>query len=432
MNKSAILLCSLALFAAASCSDEKVKMPWEDDLNKKHQEEENKPGIPEAKIGETLPDWSEGCLDIHLINSGRGECIFHILPDGTTLLVDAGEMTAESTSVAQKPNESTRPYIVDATYIKHFLPEGKTSIDWCAPSHFHGDHIGTPLFATETSPNGYALTGMIALYNEVPYARILDMGYPDYREDKTIPELDGALVDDWIKFVRWTVANKGVKADRFRTGEEQIVLVNNKEKYPDFKIFNICANGYVWKIDSATGEGSIINANAAKGNPASCGFHLTYGKFDYITCGDLTGGPQNRVAEYIKAAIAPGGFDVFKVHHHLSNNSWGSTMQTTQMSPRVIVNQNFYKKQPDPTLLNSIATGVFEKNTYTWTKDFFTTNMHPEAISENPGIVNNLKDYNGHIVVRVVPGGNEYYVYLLDDTDFNFKVKSIHGPYSSK
>lgn len=58
--------------------------------------------------------------------------------------------------------------------------------------------------------------------------------------------------------------------------------------------------------------------------------------------------------------------------------------------------------------------------------------MHPEAISENPGIVNNLKDYNGHIVVRVVPGGNEYYVYLLDDTDFNFKVKSIHGPYSSK
>ena len=38
----------------------------------------------------------------------------------------------------------------------------------------------------------------------------------------------------------------------------------------------------------------------------------------------------------------------------------------------------------------------------------------------------------GHIVIRVANGGGEFYVYMLDDTDFEYKVKSIHGPYTSK
>lgn len=36
------------------------------------------------------------------------------------------------------------------------------------------------------------------------------------------------------------------------------------------------------------------------------------------------------------------------------------------------------------------------------------------------------------IVIRVANGGGEFYVYMLDDTDFEYKVKSIHGPYNSK
>ena len=47
-----------------------------------------------VEIGKTLPSWSKGCFDIHFINSGRGECCFYIMPDGTTLLVDAGEVGA--------------------------------------------------------------------------------------------------------------------------------------------------------------------------------------------------------------------------------------------------------------------------------------------------------------------------------------------------
>ena len=45
----------------------------------------------EAKPKQMKP-WSEGSLDIHHISTGRGPAFFYILPDGTRLLVDAGDL----------------------------------------------------------------------------------------------------------------------------------------------------------------------------------------------------------------------------------------------------------------------------------------------------------------------------------------------------
>ena len=47
-------------------------------------------------------------------------------------------------------------------------------------------------------------------------------------------------------------------------------------------------------------------------------------------------------------------------------------------------------------------------------------------------IANKINGYNGHITLRVLPGGKYFYVYILDDSDFEYRVKSIHGPYKSK
>ena len=38
---------------------------------------------------------------------------------------------------------------------------------------------------------------------------------------------------------------------------------------------------------------------------------------------------------------------------------------------------------------------------------------------------------SGHIVLRVLPGGGSYYVYVLDDSDFNYRVKDIYGPFTA-
>ena len=55
-------------------------------------------------FGQTLKKWEAGYLDIHHINTGRGDCTFCVLPDGTTLLIDAGEVKADVRVVAPKPD----------------------------------------------------------------------------------------------------------------------------------------------------------------------------------------------------------------------------------------------------------------------------------------------------------------------------------------
>jgi hypothetical protein len=327
--------------------------------------------------------------------------------------------------VPQRPNADVRPYIVDARYIKHFAPNGRVFIDYCAPSHFHIDHIGSTGMATETAAAGYKKSGLTALYDEVPYGKVIDRAYPDYPTDdshSTIPAMDGQLRNDWAKFVKWGVAEGKFKAERFEVGKQQITLLNDPKAYAGFKIFNICANGYVWSKNGLSGSKSGV------GNPASCGFHLSYGLFDYIACGDLTSTPQNLVAYYFRDFIGEGHLDAFKCHHHLSANAWGSQMQAQKFNPRVIVNQNFYTKQPDAGHVNDIMDNKYSF----WVKDFFTTNLHPYYHQSNKDAVSKMTGYDGHIVIRVANGGGEFYVYMLDDTDFEYKVKSIHGPYTSK
>lgn len=64
-------------------------------------------GGGKARVGKPLPAWSEGCLDIHAVNTARGECTFLILPDGTTLTVDAGEFSSEPKKYRSMPQKRT-------------------------------------------------------------------------------------------------------------------------------------------------------------------------------------------------------------------------------------------------------------------------------------------------------------------------------------
>ncbi len=403
-----------------------------------------------AETGEAFPAWSEGCLDIHLVNSGNGECNFLILPDGTTLLVDAGEMPVKEKSVPRRPNPDIRPYKVYSNYISHFLPAGKESIDWCIVSHFHIDHIGTTSCSEALHPEGgHAVTGLTAVYEDIRFDRLLDPGYPDYGEDATIPAMHGDMVTspnrDWQKFVDWAVESKGMEAARFTVGTEQVKLLNNREKYDDFRIFNFIGNTYAWAMDR-NGEGYIKHTGAGDpdlyGNPSSTGFHLSYGDFDFISAGDLEKKPQNAMAYYYRD-FAESGLDVFKANHHLNVNSWGSRMREF-FDPRVIVAHTTRKHQPDIPTLHYIMEGELPEGAdpkrykgdwsrkLIWEKDVFVTNVDESLKEAHPDDIASLSGYNGHIVVRVAPGGTEYNVYILDDSDFEYRVKSIHGPYKCK
>ena len=379
----------------------------------------------DVEVGKPLPLWSEGYLDIHFINSARGECGFYILPDGTTLVVDAGEIpvTYGEYPITQRPNIETRPYITYATYIKHFMPAGRTALDYCNMSHFHFDHLGGRNVATETAPAGYRKAGLLALYDEVPFNHVLDRCYPDYIEDdKTPPILDGELAEDWKIFIKWAEKEGKLTAARFEAGKEQITMLYNKQRYSNFKLFNVCVNGYAYYL--VDGAPRVKGSKCNGGNPPSCGFHIRYGEFDYMSCGDLASAPQNRMAYYFRDFIGSGHLEAFKGNHHLSSNSWGGQMKANNFDPQVVLNQNFYKKQPDAGILEHI---------YTLTHEVFTSNVHPDLFNEsNAALYTALAGYNGHIVLRVMPGGGSFYVYMLDDGDFEYRVKSIHGPYTSK
>jgi hypothetical protein len=73
-------------------------------------------GQPVASIGKPLPPWQQGWLDLHHINTGRGNAALYILPDGTTILFDAGELdptdprTKSKRNTPIRPDDSKRPY----------------------------------------------------------------------------------------------------------------------------------------------------------------------------------------------------------------------------------------------------------------------------------------------------------------------------------
>ena len=61
-------------------------------------------------VGEVLPTWSEGSLDIHQINTGKGNSALVIFPDATSLLIDAGATESiEPNTAPAWPNASRTP-----------------------------------------------------------------------------------------------------------------------------------------------------------------------------------------------------------------------------------------------------------------------------------------------------------------------------------
>src|SRR3982751_5189516 len=64
---------------------------------------------PIAVVGRPLPAWQKGYLDLHHINTGRGNAAFYIFPDGTTMLLDAGELDPSSPRTTSKRNTPIRP-----------------------------------------------------------------------------------------------------------------------------------------------------------------------------------------------------------------------------------------------------------------------------------------------------------------------------------
>ena len=412
-------------------------MPWEDDLGKGEQEQQKpEPENPTpdnptpdqpggVAVGAPLTPWSEGELDIHTISTGRGECLFFIMPDGTTMVVDAGEFsreTADYKNVVQRPNASVRPTKVYADYIKHFMPKGRYTIDYMHLSHFHMDHMGNlEKEYTKDESGTYTLAGVTALYHHIPFSEAIDRAYGNYDGLKVNSMSDAALAN-WRKFLDYQVGRKALRASQFKLGAvNQFAMKYKAASYPNFRIENVCSNCCVWENNRSV---DVYAGKSKAENAASCGFVIRYGNFDFFTAGDIG---DYEDYEYRVAKVV-GQVEATKAHHHLSPHSNCKKAQNV-IKPKVLVATSFYVRevQPDNSKFGYITEGGC---------DIFCTSVGESLIpidkdkfNESPYALCNA--LSGHIVIRVAKDGESFMVYTLDDMDSSYTVKRIDGPYNN-
>lgn len=68
---------------------------------------------------------------------------------------------------------------------------------------------------------------------------------------------------------------------------------------------------------------------------------------------------------------------------------------------------------------------------YPGARDIFATDVHPDARLAIKDI-GRMASGHGHILLRVLPGGGEYCVAILDDTSESHTVIKVCGPYRSR
>lgn len=409
--------------------------------------------------GQPLSKWQEGYLDIHHINTGHGDAAFYIFPDGTTMLLDAGEMdpTAERTNSARNarphPNGTKRAHEWIADYIKRFhpLPSGPV-IDYAVITHFHDDHFGSYYQTAKRSSKGdYFLSGITGVGDHIMIKKILDRGYPEYnypialRSDsirtamtKNAERADeyNAMVNYW-SFLEFQKTKYGMIAERFKSGSnQQIVLQQKPDNFKNFRVQNIKVNGEIW-----TGKGTqtmeyfppLISKIYMPGeNQLSIAMRIDYGDFRFYTGGDCPGiadlgAPKwNDVETPMSTAI--GEVDVAVMDHH-GNRDAHNEFNIKTLKPRVWIQQTWSSDHPGHEVLRRVTSTFL----YPGPRDLFATNML-EANKNviGPALQRAYKSMDGHILVRVMDDGKKYYVIILNDENEQNEVLSVHGPYDTK
>lgn len=413
-----------------------------------------------VKPGKILPPWQEGWLDIHSINGGRGESFFYIFPDGTTMLVDAAGSLPEEDypldppGLPSKPSKDITPGRVVTDYVSQFEPEvSKGALDYMMITHFHGDHFGL-LIPSPDAPGyqvhpegGFQMVSVSEVGSNLKVGTIIDRGDFTSRASKGFRNPESwARYENYRKFVAWSEKTNGTVYEPMQVGrDDQIVLKHEPAKYPGFSVRNVGAGGNYWtgkgtEVDStyipspaeclAFAESEDKDAPNINENIFSCIFHLQYGKFNYFAAGDLQYKHKEKFAwfdaEAPVAKIMP-EVDVMKLCHHGTSGT-NSQALLNALKPEVAIAANWRDVQPNPATMKRVWKANPEAK-------IITTNMvdRSRELLQADGVdPEKFLSTQGHVVIRVEPGGDRYWVLILEDDDQKFLVKAVHGPYQSK
>jgi hypothetical protein len=204
--------------------------------------------------------WKEGYLDIHHIVTGSGDCVFSVMPDGTTMMVDAGDIGDRKFKTSGYPLTSTSPYPNESKtagkwiveYIKQVLPNLKNPvIDYALLTHYHDDHIGGITNSTKYANNGaYKLTGITEVGDLLTIKKLIDRNYPSNDFPKNLEvayKKEPSIFLNLQRFIKYHEQQNNLIAEQLKVGStEQIQLKYKKDDFPEFLVRGIKANGTIW------------------------------------------------------------------------------------------------------------------------------------------------------------------------------------------
>lgn len=380
------------------------------------------PDDEEEQAGEQLAAWQQGYMDIHHISTGRGDCTFMILPDGTTMMVDAGDLGSgsyEQEIMARIPYTSRTPGEWIVRYVEKFLKDAgldSKHLDYLLVTHFHSDHIGCKSNYSIPSINGeYHMSGVSYVGNFLNVDELIDRNWPNY--DFPYPGvLDNAMMINYRAYLKDRVEGQKLPVNVFEVGTDaQFVLKNAPQDYQDFKIYNIYSNGNLWDRESNTLSFLYPN-NASQDALSNENLHSTvinvqYGKFGYHCGGDILNNwnIETMVAEEI------GQTDVYSADHHANGTMAAQALAATTPQVFVIPVWDYYHPQPDP------LANMLDKDIYGDDRMIFAAGM---VESNRVRLLDDGQQIkpDGHVVVRVYEGGEEFQVFVLNDRNNKYDV----------
>lgn len=375
----------------------------------------------DESLHSALASWTEGHFDIHHIDTGRGNSALLIFPDGTAMLIDAGSapIGPAGTMASAHPNDSRRPGEWIARYILAHAPNRR--LDYFLATHIHPDHV----------------SGLRDVVAQIPIATCIDRAFPNYA--LTQQPANAPFAHDYVALLQdRTHQNQRVEAAQVGSST-QIRLQHNSVRYPDFRARILSANGNVWNPHTRRVDAHLINlpaANKVQGNENlfSIATRFEYGRFSYFTGGDLDCDTYDGRAPQLDietpVARAAGRTEVAVADHHGYFDACGPGFTKTLDAQAYII-PAWDIGHPGSAQMQRML-GAWDLNGFKATHDVFTTDLLPANALLNRRFAPQLKSQQGHIVVRVAPGGNTFTIFTLDSTVENGTITGSFGPYRSR
>ncbi len=351
--------------------------------------------------------WRSGHWQVHYISTGRGEAMFHIFPDGTTMLLDCGD----SMRFYKTPKET--PHLPDvsrrsgewiARYVRRVNPKDN-QVDIFHLSHYHEDHcggnrwhdgvLGRSRFGT------FYLSGLADAARFIDFSRIIDRDSPDFNDQYNVlvPENDhGGAANQMRALYAYLQDEKGTKIEKFKLGA--------KSNFGELGIFNLCANGrYVRKdgtIRDLYLDRKLAGVKKFNENGMSCGMVMSLGKFKYFTAGDFSDrftrpdGTRCIVEDELAEALGP--VDVAKLNHHGHHSMYPELVKALQARVWTccVIDQAH--------CTYDTMTRLADRSLYEGERTYIPTFM-PYTF---PGTAGAVMNEACHVILDVPPGGADY------------------------